>query len=110
MEPQLQEDWLDAQLRDEVPYIDDAGFTAALMKQLPTQPLQSRSSRSVILIGVTLLACALTYLISGRGEFLSQAAVFLLAVPFSTLCMIAITSGVVITVLGASAAVSKLRE
>jgi hypothetical protein len=109
MEPELQDDWLDARLRDEVSYIDDAGFTARVLQQLPTRG-HSRSSRSVILIGMTLLACALAYLLSGRGAFLGDAAAFLVSVPFATLCMVAICSGLVITVLGASAALSKARE
>ncbi len=110
MEEQLQDDWLDARLRDEVSYIDDGGFTARVVQQLPTVRRQSRSSRSIILIGITLVACALAYLLSGRGEFLAQGAAYLFTVPFNTLCIIAISSGVVITALGASAAVSKLRE
>ncbi|MGI9087238.1 MAG: DUF5056 domain-containing protein [Chthoniobacterales bacterium] len=109
MDEQLQEDWLDARLRDEASYIDDDGFTARVMKQLPARG-QSRSSRSVILIGVTVVACLLAYLLSGRGAFLGNAAAFLVAVPFNTLVALAIVSGLVITVLGASAAVVKVRD
>jgi hypothetical protein len=109
MEEQLQDDWLDARLRDEACYIDDDGFTARVVQQLPARR-QSRSSRSVILLGITLLACALAYLLSGRGEFLANAAAFLVAVPFYSLCLVAGISGVVITAVGTSAAVSRLRE
>lgn len=110
MDGQLQEDWLDARLRDEASYIDDAGFTARVMQQLPAPRRQLRSARSVILIGATVLACLLAYLLSGRGAFLGNIAAFLVTVPFNTLCALAIASGVLITVLGASAAVLKVRD
>lgn len=109
MDEQLQDDWLDARLRDEASYIDDAGFTARVAQQLPPRRT-SRASRSVILIGITVLACALAYLLSGGGEFLAHAAAFLVAVPFNTLVALAIISGLVITVLGASVAVAKVRD
>ena len=35
MDEQLQEDWLDRRLREEMPYIDDAGFTARVVQKLP---------------------------------------------------------------------------
>ena len=109
MGEQLQEDWLDARLRDEARYIDDDGFTARVVQQLPRRR-QTHSSRSVILIGITLIACALAYLLSGRGAFITDSAAFLVAMPLSTIYLLAISSGVVITALGASAAVLKLRE
>lgn len=109
MNEQLQDDWLDARLRDEAQYIDDDGFTTRVVQQLPARR-QSRSSRSIILIGITLIASALAYLLSGRGAFLADSAAFLVAMPFRTICMLAICSGLVITAVGTSAAVSKLRE
>ena len=30
-----EEDWLDRQLREAAPYIDDKGFTARVLQQLP---------------------------------------------------------------------------
>ena len=52
MDEKLQEDWLDARLRDEAPYIDDAGFSSRVIAQLPAR--RSRNSlRSVILLAVT---------------------------------------------------------
>ena len=55
MDEQLQEDWLDRRLREEMPYIDDAGFTARVVQKLPA-PVSRQSWRAVILISVTLLA------------------------------------------------------
>ncbi len=109
MEEQLQEDWLDARLREEAPYIDDAGFTARLVQQLPARR-QSPSVRAVILLGVTLIGCIVTYLVSGHGTFLANAAEFLVAMPIATVCAIAGLCALLVTVVGASAAVSKTRS
>jgi len=109
MNEQLQEDWLDAKLRDEAPYIDDAGFTARVVQQLPARR-QSSSMRAFILLGVTLLACVITYLISGRGIFLANAAEFMVAMPFRIVCVIAVISALTVMGLGTSAAVLKTRE
>ena len=108
MPEQSQEDWLDARLRDEAPYIDDAGFTARVMQQLPA-PARSRSSRNVILFGMTIIASLLAYLLSGGGTFFADAAAFLVAMPLVTICAIAGASALVIMGLGAAAAVSNTR-
>ena len=109
MDEQLQEDWLDAKLREEAPYIDDAGFTAQVVQKLPT-PGRSRRTRNVILLGVTIIASLIAYLVSGGGTFLTAAAAFLVAMPLVTVCAIAGTSALVVMIVGASAAVSKSRE
>jgi hypothetical protein len=69
MEEKLQEDWLDARLRDEAPYIDDAGFTSQVIQRLPTRHVR-RSYRAFILLGITLAACLVAYwLADGSGLF-----------------------------------------
>ena len=109
MDEQLQEDWLDAKLREEAPYIDDDGFTSRVMQQLPA-PARSGSQRHVILMGVAIIASLIAYLVSGGGTFLTDAAAFLVAMPLVTVCAIAGTSALVVMIVGASAAVSKSRE
>ena len=88
MDEQLQEDWLDAKLREEMPYIDDDGFTARVVQQLPA-PARSRRARTVILLGFTIIATLVAYLVSGGGMFLADAAAFLVAMPLVTVCAIA---------------------
>ncbi len=110
MDEQLQEDWLNAQLRDEAPYIDDAGFTAKLVQQLPAGRRQSRFARAVILLGVTLLACVAAYVFSGRGQFLGDAAAFLVAMPFATVCGIAALCAIAVMAVSAYVAMSQARE
>jgi ABC-type thiamin/hydroxymethylpyrimidine transport system permease subunit len=108
MDEQVQEDWLDARLREEAPYIDDAGFTARIVRQLPARR-QSNSLRGAILLAVTFVASVLAYFISDRGGFLADSAAFLVAMPVVTLCVIAICCGLLVTALGASAALSEAR-
>ena len=71
MDENLQEDWLDARLRDEAPYIDDAGFTARVVQKLPARPVR-HSLRAVILLGVTLVASVIAYLLSDGGWFIAE--------------------------------------
>ncbi len=71
MDENLQDDWLDARLRDEAAYIDDGGFTARVVQKLPTHRVR-HSLRAVILLGVTLVASAITYLLSGGGWFIAE--------------------------------------
>src|SRR5437867_11779500 len=68
-----QEELLDRQLRDSAPYIDDAGFTARVLKQLPRKLSGPRreSLRAVIIFGITLLASVLAYVLSDVGRFVA---------------------------------------
>ena len=109
MNEQLTEDWLDAKLREEAPYIDDDGFTARLVQQLPVRRRQPRHLRAAILLGATLVASIIAYLISGGGAFFANAAEFMVAMPFLTICGIALLCGLLITAAGASAAFLKAR-
>ena len=107
IDEQLQADWLDAKLRDEMPYIDDAGFTARVVKQLPAHRRASRSLRSAIIIGVTFLACVVTYFLTGGGQIFADSAAFLVAMPFATVCVIAGCCALLVTVFGALAAFTR---
>jgi hypothetical protein len=68
MDEKLQEDWLDARLRDEAPYIDDAGFTSRVVQKLPARQVR-RSWRAFILLGLTLAACLAAYFLAGGNSF-----------------------------------------
>lgn len=108
MDEQLQEDWLDRRLREEMPYIDDAGFTARVVQRLPA-PQRQRSFRALILIAVTLLASGLTYLASDGGRFLIVAAYRFVSMPLLFISLVAICATLIATAVGASAALSTVR-
>ena len=109
MDEQLQEDWLDRRLREEMPYIDDAGFTAHVVQKLPA-PHSQRSFRALILISVTFLASVLTYLASDGGRFLIVAAYRFATMPLLFISLVAICGALVAAAVGASAALSTVRE
>ena len=70
MDEKQQEDSLDRQLREAAPYIDDEGFTVRVLRKLPPPRRGRDSLRAVILLGITLLASALAYVLSDGGRFL----------------------------------------
>ena len=109
MEQVNQEDWLDQQLREAAPYIDDDGFTARVLQQLPPPRRGHDLLRAVILLGMTLLASALAYVGSGGGRFVSTSIERLATLPALWVFVLALASGLVISAVGATAALSKGR-
>ena len=109
MDEQLQEDWLDARFREEAPYIDDAGFTAQVVRKLPPRRAAQSSFRGAFLLAVTTLACVVTYFVSGGGRFLISAVNDLAAMPLWILYVVAIFCGVVATAGAAGAAYFQAR-
>ena len=109
MEEVNQEDWLDKELREAAPYIDDAGFTARVLQQLPP-PRRSRDLlRAAILLGMTLLASVLAYVVSGGGRFVSVTIERLAALPALWVFLLALASSLVVAAVGATAAISRER-
>jgi hypothetical protein len=104
-----EEDWLDRELRDAAPYIDDEGFTARVLQQLPPPRRRHELLRAAILLGMTFLASALAYVVSGRGRFVSVTLERLAALPALWVVVLALASGLVIAAVGATAAVSRSR-
>jgi hypothetical protein len=109
MDEQLQEDWLEKRLREEMPYIDDGGFTARVVQKLPA-PASRYSFRAAILLCVTLLASIVTYLASDGGRFLIAAVYRLSAMPLLFVSLVAICCTLIMTAVAASAAWSNVRE
>ncbi len=105
MDEELQVDWLDAKLREEAPYLDDAGFTARVAAKLPACQ-QSRSFRHAIVWASAVLAMVVTYF-AGGGVYLGNTAAFLVAMPLATVCALAGVTALLVTVLGAAAAMKR---
>lgn len=105
----MNQDWLDRELREAAPYIDDEGFTARVLQQLP--PLRRRHDllRAVILLGMAFLASVLAYVVSGGGRFVSVTLERLAALPALWVFGLALASGLVIAAAGATAAISRSR-
>jgi hypothetical protein len=107
MEQVDQEDWLDRQLREAVPYIDDDGFTARVLQELPPPRRANDLLRGAILLGMTFLASVLAYVVSGGGRFVSVTIERLASLPALWVFALALASGLVISALGATAALSR---
>ena len=108
MDEQLREDWLDARLREETPYIDDDGFTARVIQKLPAP--RPRSFRAAILIGLTIAASVIAYLLSDGGRFLIVEAYRLMSMPLLFVSVIAILLSLAISGIAAAAAFSTARH
>src|SRR5437660_3500843 len=104
-----QEDWLDRELREAAPYIDDEGFTAQVLQELPPPRRRRDLLRAIILLGMTFLASVLAYVVSGGGRFVSETLERLAALPALWVFVLALASGLVIAAAGATAAISGSR-
>jgi hypothetical protein len=84
MEEKLQEDWLDARLRDDAPYIDDAGFTSRVVQKMPARHVR-RSYRAFILIGITLVACLAAFRLTGGTSLFFEGITYVTMMPLTTM-------------------------
>jgi hypothetical protein len=103
MDENLQEDWLDARLRDEAAYVDDGGFTAGVVQKLPSRPMR-HVLRAVILLGVTLVASTIAYLLSDGGWFIAEEVTRLSRLPVLVIWLCAAIATGLIMVGGLAAA------
>ena len=106
MDENLQEDWLDAKLRDEAAYIDDGGFTAHVVRKLPTRRVR-HSLRAVILVGLTLVASAIAYVLSGGGWFIAEGVTRFALLPLPVIWLSAAAATFLVMVGGVAAVLSK---
>jgi hypothetical protein len=110
MDEVKQEDSLDRQLREAAPYIDDDGFTKRVLQKLPASRSTRRPSRAVILLGISIIASALAYLISDGGRFINEIIARLASLPTLWLLILASGIGILMSVIGLVAALSRTRE
>jgi hypothetical protein len=106
MDNNLQEDLLDARLREEAGYIDDAGFTASVVQKLPADRVR-HPLRAVILLGVTLLASVIVYRLSGGGWFIAEGVTRIALLPVAFIWLCAAGATVLVMAGGLIAALSK---
>jgi hypothetical protein len=106
MDENLQEDWLDARLRDEAAYVDDGGFTAHVVQKLPSRPVR-HWLRAVILLGLTLVASAIVYLLSGGGWFIAEEVVRFARLPLPVIWLSAAGATILVMVGGLAAVMSR---
>jgi len=109
MDENLQEDWIDARLRDDASYIDDGGFTTRVVQKLPARRVR-HSLRAVILLGVTVLASvvsAIAYLLSGGGWFIAEGVTRFALLPLPVIWLCAAGATALVMAGGLAAVMSK---
>src|SRR6202008_2792138 len=94
------DDLLDARLRDETPYIDDAGFTARVMKQLPRRRVSWSTQRSFIILAATIISVVIAYFASGEGMFVHDAFARISGLPTMQLVLVILLCGTAMTIAG----------
>lgn len=104
------DDLLDARLRDETPYLDDAGFTTRVMQQLPAQPSTVRSQRSFVIFFAALVSVVVAYFASGQAWFLRESMVNAAKMPPLMALACAVAVGMLFTVGGLWAALNRTRD
>jgi hypothetical protein len=107
MNEQTEGDWLDRKLKEAVPYIEDDGFTARVLRQLPTPQRGGQFLRPFILVGMSAFASALTYVLSDGGRFILVEMFKLTTIPTLWVVAFALASGMLVMAGGIFAAVSK---
>jgi len=108
MEEKLQEDWLDARLRDEAPYIDDAGFTSRVVHKLPARQVR-RSYRAFIMVGITIAACLAAFWLAGGTSFAYEAFANMAFMPVTLMWAFVAAVGVLVMAGGVAAALTRAR-
>ena len=104
------DDLLDARLRDETPYIDDDGFTARVMRQLPARPRSFQMKRSLIILGAAILSAIIAYFASGEGMFVRDTLARLALLPPLQLLMLLVLCGTTMIIAGAWTAFTRARD
>jgi hypothetical protein len=107
MSDETAQDWLDRKLQEAAPYIEDDGFTARVLRQLP-QPVQRlQFLRPLILVGMSAFASALTYVLSDGGRFLIVEMFKVTTIPTLWVVVFALASGMLVMAGGIFAAMAR---
>ena len=108
MDEKVQDDLLDARLRDEAPYIDDAGFTSRVVHKLPARQVR-RSYRVFILLGITIAACLAAFWFAGGTSLAFEAYANVAMLPVMWMWIFAAAIGVLVMAGGLAAALARSR-
>jgi anti-sigma factor RsiW len=110
MNREISDDLLDRKLQEAAPYIEDEGFTARVLQQLPQPVQQMEFLRSFILVAMSALASALTYVLSDGGRFILVEMFRLTTIPTLWVVAFALASGMLVMAGGIFAAVHRTNQ
>jgi hypothetical protein len=101
----IDDETLDRQLREAVPYINDEGFTARVIARLPRQS-EPRWLRAMIVLGLALLGTGIAYVVGG-GHVVRAGIIEFANFPIWLLLVFAFGCGLVV---GAFAVIFAIRK
>jgi hypothetical protein len=102
----IDDETLDRQLREAVPYINDDGFTARVIARLPATRREPQWLRALIVLGLALLGTGVAYVIGG-GHVVREGIVEFANFPIWLLLVFAFGCGLVV---GAFAVIFAIRK
>jgi len=102
----IDDERLDRQLREAVPYINDDGFTARVLARLPAARREPQWLRVMIVLGLALLGTGVAYLIGG-GHIVRESIIEFANFPIWLLLVFAFGCGLVV---GAFAVIFAIRK
>ena len=103
----IDDETLDRQLREAVPYINDDGFTTRVIARLPAARPEPQWLRAMIVLGLALLGTGIAYFLSGGGSFVRQGVIQIADFPIWLLLVFAFGCGLVV---GAFAIIFAIRK
>ena len=102
----IDDETLDRQLHEAVPYINDDGFTARVMARLPAARREPQWLRALIVLGLALLGTGVAYVIGG-GHVVREGIIQFANFPIWLLLVFAFGCGLVV---GAFAVIVAIRK
>jgi protein-S-isoprenylcysteine O-methyltransferase Ste14 len=103
-------DWLDRQLREAAPYLDDNGFTRGVLQKLPARRPRLQTIRATVLFVATLLASVAAYFLSDGGRFVVEGVTRMIGMSPLMVIGIGVMFSMLLMAGGVTAAVFKNRE
>src|SRR5258707_15779489 len=92
----IDDETLDRQLGEAVPYLNDDGFTARVIARLPATRAEPRWLRAMIGVGLALIGTGMAYFRSGGGSLVRQGLVQMAHFAIWPLLVVAVGCGLVI--------------
>jgi hypothetical protein len=105
----IDDETLDRQLREAVPYINDDGFTARVMARLPVARHEPQWLRALIVLGLALLGTGVAYVIGG-GHVVREGIIEFANFPIWLLLVFAFGCGLVVGAFAVIFAIGKTPE
>src|SRR4029453_14522603 len=103
----IDDETLDRQLREAVPYINDDGFTARVITRLPAARREPQWLRAMIVFGLGLMGTRIAFFLSGWRSFVRQGVIQIADFPIWLLLVFAFGCGLVV---GAFAVIFAIRK